>query len=272
MASAEQYGAQSVSFADRSGDGFEMEADRAVHAAALHQAEKNQAAEKLFMEVEAMQKKRQPEYPYLYSLRGFRFCNFQFSMGNYQAVLERARTAIEIANQMRHPLSIALDKLTIGKALLLQLLDTRSSYSSAMLSAGFTEAVGYLNQAVDGLREAGQQAFLPLGLFDRATIFRHQQAFPKAWVDLTEAHEIATYGQMRLHLTDYHLEAARLIQAQLGQTQAPFSIIEDGVEQQLSTTEMTELFKTHVNKAATLIQETGYHRRDAELAALQETL
>ncbi len=66
---------------------------------------------------------------------------------------------------------------------------------------------------------------------------------------------------MRLYLTDYHLEAARLIQAQLAQPQTPFSIIEDGVEQQLSTTEMTELFKTHVIKAAALIQETGYLRR-----------
>ncbi len=87
---------------------------------------------------------------------------------------------------------------------------------------------------------------------------------------MAEAHEIATYGKMRLLLTDYHLEAARLIQAQLVHPQASFTIIEDGVEQQLSITKMTAMFKTHVNKAATLIQETGYHRRDGELAALKE--
>jgi len=69
---------------------------------------------------------------------------------------------------------------------------------------------------------------------------------------------------------DRALEAARLIQAQLAQPHAPFSIIEDGLEQQLSKLEMTELFKTHINKAATLIQKTGYHRRDAELAAMKE--
>jgi len=35
---------------------------------------------------------------------------------------------------------------------------------------------------------------------------------------------------------------------------------------------MAELLKTHVNKAETLVQETGYHRRDGELAGLKEML
>lgn len=272
VASAENYGAQSVSFADRSGDGFEMVSNRSNHADALHQAGKNLAAENLFREAETMRKKRLPEYPYLFSLSGFYFCDLLLSMGNDQAVLERARMTIKIAEENHWLLDIGLDNLSIGKALLLQLLDTHSSDPSISLRAGFTEASENLNQAVDGLREAGTQHHLPLGLLARATLFRHQKAFPKAWADLTEAHEIVTFGQMRLHLTDYHLEAARLIQAQLAQTQPPFTITEDGVEQRLSTTEMTELFKTHVSKAANLIQETGYHRRDAELAALQETL
>lgn len=96
MASAEKYCAQSIIFADRSGDGFEMECDRTSHADALHQAGKTQTAENLFREAETMQKKRQPEYPYLYSLQGFQFCDLLlFSIGNYQAVLERTRTTIE---------------------------------------------------------------------------------------------------------------------------------------------------------------------------------
>ncbi len=77
---------------------------------------------------------------------------------------------------------------------------------------------------------------------------------------------------MRLHITDYHLEAARLIQTQLEHEKEPFTIIEEAVEQQLSRTAMAQLFSTHVHQAETLIQETGYHRRDAELAALKETL
>ena len=284
VALAVNYGAQSVSFADRSGDGFQMESKRTTHAHALHQSGENKAAEKLFREAEAMQKKRRPEYPYLFSLRGFNFCKLLLSMGKYQIVLEQARTTLnQMQNDPNAPLlTIVVDKLTIGKALLQESLDTsgspRTSTSEASvlststpLSTGLVEAEDYLNQAVDGLREAGDQQYLPLGLFARATLLRHLKAFPKAWADLSEALEIATYGQMPLHLTNYHLEAARLIQAQLAQTKAPFTIIEDGLEQQLSKTEMTGLFKTHVNQAATLIQKTGYHRRDGELAELDSS-
>jgi len=94
VASAQKYGAQSVTFADRSEDGFEMESKRTSHAVVLHQAGKNKAAEKLFIEAESMQKRRQPENPWLYSLWGFRFCDLLLSMEKYQEVLERARTTL----------------------------------------------------------------------------------------------------------------------------------------------------------------------------------
>ncbi len=61
VASAQKYGAQCVDFADRSGDGFHKESKRTTHADALHQAGKSRHAEKLFLEAEQMQKKRQPE-------------------------------------------------------------------------------------------------------------------------------------------------------------------------------------------------------------------
>jgi hypothetical protein len=56
---------------------------------------------------------------------------------------------------------------------------------------------------------------------------------------------------MRLHLTDYHLEAARLAHA-MGEAQ--------------------ETIQHHLQAAAELIQQTGYHRRDGELAALRASL
>ena len=46
VVSAQKYGTQSVSFADRSGDGFQMESKRTTHADTLYQAGKNKAAEK----------------------------------------------------------------------------------------------------------------------------------------------------------------------------------------------------------------------------------
>ncbi|MBK8567313.1 MAG: hypothetical protein IPN76_29315 [Saprospiraceae bacterium] len=55
---------------------------------------------------------------------------------------------------------------------------------------------------------------------------------------------------MRLHLTDYHLEMARL-RKDMGRL---------------------EEAKDNMEKAAKLIEETGYHRRDKELEELQKTL
>jgi len=88
---------------------------------------------------------------------------------------------------------------------------------------------------------------------------------------LSEAREIAEYGQMRLHIADYHLEAARVIQVQLkdGKSQKEFTIIEDDIEKNVSKPEMDRLFKAHVAKAGELIKETGYHRRDGELRELR---
>ncbi|MGB7061802.1 MAG: toll/interleukin-1 receptor domain-containing protein [Candidatus Zixiibacteriota bacterium] len=264
VASAQKYGAQCVTFADRSGDGFEMESRRTTQADALHQAAKNKAAEKLFFEAENMQKKRQPESLYLYSLWGFRFCDLLLSTGKYQEVLERARTTIK---WVRNLLSIALDKLTIGKALMLQAVDESSSFSEALvLSLG--EAENYLNQAVDGLREAGTQHNLPWGLLARATLFRHQKDFLKSWADLDEVREIAEYGQMRLFLTDYHLEVCRNIKEQL--SAKDYQIIENGETLSLTKEEMLVRFKEHFKEAEWLIKETGYHRRDGELEELRK--
>ncbi|MCC6725494.1 MAG: hypothetical protein IT258_13380 [Saprospiraceae bacterium] len=55
---------------------------------------------------------------------------------------------------------------------------------------------------------------------------------------------------MRLHLTDYHLEMARLRLAQARPEEA----------------------RPHVAEAARLIEETGYYRRDKELEELQKAL
>ncbi len=273
VAAAQAYGAQSVTYADRSKDGFWMEASRSKSADALHQAGDLQAAEKLFREAEAMQQERQPSYPYLYSLRGFQFCDLLLAKGKYQEVLERARKALEIVlNGSRTLLDIALNTLTIGKALMLQVLDQHSKAPSPMPQTAFQEATHFLNQAVEGLREAGDQEFIARGLINRATLHRHTQAFSKAWEDLDEALEIATYGQMKLFLTDYHLEAARLVQAQAQVLEGGdhFEVMEMGETMTMSRAEMQARFLGHVAAAERLVAETGYHRRDGEVEALRD--
>ena len=264
VASAQKHAAQSVTFADRSGDGFMKEASRIVHADALHQAGKNKAAEKLFIEAEELQQKSEPESPWLYSVQGFHFCDLLLSVGKYREVVERARATIKFAERNNWLLDIALDKLTIGKALMLQSIENNSS--------DFNDAVQYLNQAVDGLRESGSQHHLPRGLFAHATLSRIQKDFRKSWADLDEAREIAEYGQMRLHLTDYHLEACRNINAQLSMINdqlSVFEIVENGETLSLTKEEMHARFQEHFKEAQRLVKETGYHRRDGELEELK---
>jgi tetratricopeptide (TPR) repeat protein len=254
VASAENFCEQSVAFADRSGNDFPRSYTRARLADVYHQYLKMDNANEMFSEAEEIEKKSGNYY--LNSLSGFQFCDLLLSIGKYQEVLERAQTTIK---EVKNLLSIALDKLSIGKVLLFQTIDNHS--------AGYSEAPDYLNQAVDGLREAGTQHHLPRALFARATLFRHQNDFLKSWTDIDEAREIAEYGQMRLYLTDYHLEACRNIRDQLANKD--YQIIEDGETLSLTKEEMQARFQEHFKKAERLVQETGYHRRDGELKELR---
>jgi tetratricopeptide (TPR) repeat protein len=216
----------------------------------------------MFIEAEDIQKKRQPENSLLYSVSGFKFCDLLLSMGKYREVLERAQVTVKFESRGYPLLSIALDRLSIGKALMHQSVGNKA--------ASFSEAENYLNQAVDSLREAGQQQYLPLGLFVRAILFRHQKDFSKSWTDLDEALEIAEYEQMRLYLTDYHLEVCRNIRSQLANKN--YQIIEDSETLTLTKEEMQTRFQEHFKKAEQLVQETGYHRRDNEIKDLRITI
>jgi tetratricopeptide (TPR) repeat protein len=197
---------QSVDLADRSGDGFQRTSKRTTLANALHQSGDIDEAMRLFAEAERLQAESDPEYPTLYSLRGYRYCDLLLGQGQAAEVLRRAFQALSWAEGHFGLLTIGLDHLSLGRA----------------HPAGSAEATHHLDQAVDFLRRAGQLDYLPLGLLARAT--------PR---DLEEAFRIATRSGMRLYLADYHLAKGNLAEAEA------------------------------------LINATGYHRRDPELAALR---
>ncbi|GAK54699.1 hypothetical WD-repeat protein alr2800 [Candidatus Moduliflexus flocculans] len=196
---AVMYARQSVAFADSSKDDFLLRTMRTALADALSQDSKLAEAKRLFQEAEAIQKKLQPEYPYLYSGNGFRYCDLLLSQGKDREVAERAVKALEIAKRNNLLLDIALGTLSLGRAALLQAL--------AEVTQDFT-------QAVAGLRKYGQTQYLPLGLLARAALFRQTQEFSRVWTNLEEVFEIAERSEMRLYLTDYHLEACRLCLAE----------------------------------------------------------
>ncbi len=81
----------------------------------------------------------------------------------------------------------------------------------------------------------------------RAALHTHTPAFPSARKDLDEALSLSTRCGLRLHEADAHLGLARLSLAEAAPAAAP----------------------DHLAKARAIVDATGYHRRDEELAALE---
>ncbi|MBK8451853.1 MAG: SEFIR domain-containing protein [Thiofilum sp.] len=252
VAQAVESAALSQRYADQSVDMFMRMVCRTIHADALHQEGDTAAALALFREAEKLQQEWQPAYPRLYSVRGFRYCDLLLAQGGTTEVLERAEQTLGWVTTQNWLLDIALDQLTLGRAYLQRLLTPHPSpLPQGERKQDQQQAAYWLDQAVVGLRASGRQDFVPFGLLARAALHRHTRDFASAHADLHEVCDIADGSGMRLHLTDYHLEMARLLLA-------------EGREGGNIT--------YHLNAAAKLIQETGYHRRDQELLELQQAV
>ncbi len=255
VADAVQAGKQSVDFADRSGDAFWRLASRTTLADALHQQGERKSALAHFREAEAMQTEYQPQYPLLYSLAGFRYCDLLLAAAEHaawqrrhlaqeagsgeflvacHAVEQRTGLTIVIAQHDNLPLYVALDHLTLGRAALLRAVLNPSALGDAQ--SAIAQATKELAAAVDGFRDAGQQDYMPLGLIARAWLHALTQNEPAARADLDEAWQIASRGGMRLFMADIHLHRARLFRD-----------------------------KEELKKARSLIEECGYWRRKEEL-------
>jgi tetratricopeptide (TPR) repeat protein len=250
LAQVLDFAQQSIDLADRSGDDFTRMANRTILADALHQTGRLEEATPAFREAEEMQKERQPQFPLLYSVQGFRYCDLLLSQGKCREVQNRVSQTLEWAEQHGFLLDIALDHLSLGRAHLLQAQQEGSRDPSTGLRTSFAQAVAHLNQAVDGLRQAGYQEFIVRGLLARAELRRAMGALDRAWADLEEALSIATRGGMRLHEADCHLEYARL---------------------HLACGEK-ERARQSLAQAKDMIQDMGYHRRDGEVAELEEIM
>ena len=229
---------RSVAHADRSENFFERMGNRTTHADALHQYGELDAALALFQAAEALQQQRQPEYPHLYSLQGFRYCDLLLTMGESQQVLERYKLWLQWRQEGDPLLDRSLEELTAG----------RSHLQQQQLPA----AQQHLDQAVDGLRTAGTQDYLPRGLLAHAELYRQQGDYTKAEKDLQEVFEIADRSEMQLHLCDYHLARAKLLQTRTDQ---------DLDQNQPDITH-------HLQTAQKIIHQTHYHRRLPELQEL----
>ena len=273
---AVDFGKQSVGLADRSGDAFHRVARRTKVADALHQAGRWEESAEAFREAEALQVKRQPHYPLLYSFRGYQYCDLLLSLGQPEdgAVLDNLAADLEEAWRFRKAcrevreraeqthewarannavslLDFALIHLSLGRAHLgLALTAPWPAAPGEEAETDFAKAAEHLDHAVEGLRRAGREDCLPWGLLARASLRRLRGDLPAAEADLSEALEIAERGSMRLHECDTHLEWARLCRQRADR---------DGLER-------------HVARARRLVEETGYGRRRREVEWLERQL
>ncbi len=106
-----------------------------------------------------------------------------------------------------------------------------------------------LDAALRGLRHANIVELVVGGLLTGAEGRAWSSDEEGAKADLREVEAIGMRGGMRLHLADPHLLRARFDAAR----NPPFA-------------------REHLAQAAALVADTGYHRRDAEIAALEHLL
>ncbi len=267
---------RSVTFADRGGDAHWTMASRAKVADALHQAGRRADALERFREAETMQARRQAQYPLLYSLRGFLYCELLLAeceraawkcgtgfqpvpdhgqdaratlIARCREVEQRAAQTLKWyeLEQQSWLLDIALDHLTLGRAALYRgaLTDSKAEHAEALQIAR-----EQLTDAVDGLRRSGNQDEIPCGLLSRAWPRFLEDDPDGARGDLNEAWQIAERGPMRLHMADIHLHRARLFH---GERPYPWKSPKDDLA-----------------AARKLIEQCGYGRRKEELADAEQ--
>ena len=271
---------RSVRYADQGESTFLKIRNRTIEADSLQQLGRWHEAEKLFRKAEQMQAEAHGEYPLLYGVMGFRYCDLlltaaeraawqrmleryglsQFSKSDpagrtysnsrhykaFNLVSQRATQTLDRAKRERFLLGIALNYLTLARATLYEaiLSETDLSPNSQYSKIGTTVAC-----SVNSFLSANQIEELPCGLLTRAWLRSLTGAHTgpeSAQEDLNDAWEIAERGPMRLHMADIHLYRARLF---FREAKYPW-----------------ESPEADLKAAEKLINDCGYHRRDEELA------
>ncbi len=234
----------SLEHAETSGVQDERETIRAALAIALTAAGRTDRAAVLFSEAEELSRD-----PPLYSQQGYRYGDLLLVQCATKAALDRGYYQLELATKHLGN-GLGLDDIAFGWLLVGRAQD-------ALFDA---EATASLDGAVGAMRKSGLENYIPEALLARAAHRRKRVAAGETALlepllaDLAEIEDIAE-PEMRLYLTDLALECARLA------LDVP-SAFDDPRAEAVRHTEI----------AAKLIADTGYHRRDRELAELQARL
>jgi hypothetical protein len=269
---------RSVEFADLSGSGFDMITKRASYAHAQHTIGLREEAETMFLEAEARQRERQPEYPLLYSVSGHRYCELLLAKGEFQLVYHRAQKLCEWNVIASSILDRACGHLALSRSHLGVLFKTRHEHGHQMADQqAIASTSSWFLKAIEDLRASGQNNYLLQGLLARSTFRRSIGDWNGTTRDLDEVEEIAEPGPMRLYLCDMALERARLAFARI-EAFAPLNrLLEDNPPKPIApnaaeAARLRDDARVNLAEARKLVTECGYHRRDEELAELEAVL
>ena len=291
---------QSVTFADRSGDEFLRMAERTAHADALHQGGRRDEARQLFEEAEAIQAERQPEYPRLYSLQGFRYCDLLLSEAEraaWRATLEcgdwsplwisgdmeagssvsAGREAKEIQSGDQSPHSKACDAVTeraeewfewrAESDSLLDIALDHLTLARAALYGQLCASAQIANQEseIENHLSAAVDGLRKAGTMDH---------FPRGLLTRAWHHGVTGDASGAAADLDEAWEIAErgpmpLYQADILLTRARLRIRGQGAE--TGSTDLQEA-RDELAEARRLIEEHGYHRRDGELEDAEAAL
>ncbi len=216
VASAMATAERAVANADRRDDAFQINVRAAAQAAALHAAGRRKEAAALFAAAERRQGEIQPDYPLLYSVGDYAYCDLLLGKGEWAAARDHATQTHEWANGQTWLPKLALDTLTLGRAHLgLALAAGKRSAPPAEFQRGARIARTRLDEAVEGLRAAGHITDIPRGLLARAAFWRSVGVWGGATRDRDADEETAEPGPMKLFLCDMAIERVRLAFAKI---------------------------------------------------------
>lgn len=185
---------ESLKYADRSGSAFEKIISYTQLADALHQSGDSAEALRLFREAEQIQAEREPQYPILYSLQGYGYCELLLFQGETAEVIRRTSQTLLWVEKRKWLLSIGHDHLSLGRA----------------HPAGSPESTHHLEEAVDYIRRSAFLEFLPRALLARGRAD-----------DIEEAYSISSRCGMGLYLRDPRLANFKEEAANLSHMQQP---------------------------------------------------
>jgi tetratricopeptide (TPR) repeat protein len=240
LADALRYAEKGVDYADREEDDVLWRvARRATLADVLLQLGRVEEAEARLEEARQVVVARKSSARVLFAIQGFTYFSSMLDKGSGPEIRTRVEETLGEDTSRGWILETALDHLSLGRS---HLDDVRRG-AGGDLSA----AVANIEEGVGGLRRAGRQDYLPVGLLARAALHVYARAFDLARRDLDEALALATRCGFRLHEADAHLGAARLSIAEGDPAAA----------------------RARLALARKIVDSTGYHRRDGELAELE---